>query len=90
MTLELAVLDLDLDPISVGFDLRAEGLWVKLPAGKSLTVRFQTRRDGQREPQQRELRIVQGTRKKVAATLRRHGYRVLTGGPAPWPQGVSS
>ena len=86
MTLELAVLDLDLDPISVGFALRAEGLWVKLPAGETLTVRYQTARDGQREPQQRELRIVRGTRAKVAATLRRHGYHVLTGPPAPWPQ----
>jgi hypothetical protein len=84
--LELAVLDLDLDPISVGFDLRTEGLWVRLPAGETLTVRYQTARDGQREPQQRELRTVQGTRKKVAATLRRHGYRVLTGRPAPWPE----
>jgi hypothetical protein len=90
MTLERAVLDLDLDPISVGFDLRAEGLWVKLPAGEPLAVRYQTKRDGQREPQQRELRIVQGTRAKVAATLGRHGYRVLTGGPAPWPQGAQS
>jgi hypothetical protein len=86
MTVELAVLDLDLDPISVGFDLRAEGLWVKLPAGEPLTVRYQTKRDGQREAQQRELRIVQGTREKVAARLRRHGYRVLTGKPAPWPE----
>ena len=86
MTLSLSVLDLDLDPISVGFDLRAEGLWVKLPAGETLTVRYQTKRDGRREPQERELRIVQGTRAKVAATLRRHGYRVLTGKPAPWPR----
>lgn len=86
MTLKLAVLDLDLDPISVGFDLRAEGLWVRLPAGDLLTVRYQTKRDGQREPQQRELRIVQGTRAKVVATLRRHGYHVLTGEPAPWPE----
>jgi hypothetical protein len=82
MTLELAVLDLDLDPISVGFDLRATDTWVKLPAGDVLTVRYQTRADGQREPQERELRIVQGTRAKVAATLRRHGYRVITTGEA--------
>ena len=90
MTIEVVALDLDLDPISVGFDLRAEGLWVKLPAGEVLTVRYQTKRDGQREPQQRELRIAQGTRAKVTATLRRHGYRVLTGGPAPWPRRAST
>jgi hypothetical protein len=78
MSLSLAVLDLDLDPISVGFDLRATDTWVKLPVGDVLTVRYQTRADGQREPQERELRIVQGTRAKVAATLRRHGYRVIT------------
>jgi hypothetical protein len=77
MTLELVTLDLDLDPISVGFDLRAEGLWVKLPSGAVLAVRYQT--------QGRELRIVQGSRAKVAATLRRAGYHVLTGRPAPWP-----
>ena len=65
MTLELVTLDLDLDPISVGFDLRAEGLWVKLPSGAVLAVRYQT--------QGRELRIVQGSRAKVAATLRRAG-----------------
>ena len=80
MTFELVTLDLDLDPISVGFDPRAEGLWVKLPAGAVLAVRYQT--------QGRELRIVQGSRAKVAATLRRAGYHVLTGGPAPWPTEV--
>jgi len=72
----LAILDLDLDPISVGFDLRAQRMVVQLPDGDTLTVRYQTARDGRREPQQRELRVLQGTRTEVAAVLRRHGYRV--------------
>lgn len=39
MTVELAVLDLDLDPISVGFDLRAEGLCWKERAGSEPATR---------------------------------------------------
>lgn len=67
-------LDLDLDLISVGFDPRATGTPVLLPAGDTLTVRYQPRSD--REPRQ-PLKVVTDTRAKVAAVLRRHGYSVI-------------
>lgn len=68
-------LDLDLDPISVGCDLRAIHTAVRLPKGETLTVRYQTSR---RHRQERELRVITGTRARVAAVLRRNGYSVVT------------
>ena len=62
--------DLDLDPISVGFDLRRVDMAVRLPAGESLTVRYQALGGG-------ELRTLTAPRRKVAATLRRHGYSMI-------------
>jgi hypothetical protein len=82
VTIEVVPLDLDLDPVAVGFNLRLENIWVRLPTGAVLAVRYQT--------PGRELRIVQGTRAAVASRLRRAGYKVLTGRPAPWPTEVRS
>jgi len=62
--------DLDLDPISVGFDLRRADMAARLPAGESLTVRYQALGGG-------ELRTLTAPRRQVAATLRRHGYSVI-------------
>ena len=64
-------LDLDLDPISVGFDLRRHNMAVNPPEGNPLTVRYAFNVGGETK-----LKTITSTRTRVAATLRLHGYQV--------------
>jgi len=66
-------LDLDLDPITVGFDLRRHDIAVRLPEGDVLSVRYAVGALG--EPS--KLKTITSTRTRVRATLELHGYNVL-------------
>jgi len=65
-------LDLDLDPITVGFDLRRHDIAVRLPEGDVLSVRYAVDVRGLTE-----LKTIRSTRTRVRATLELHGYNVL-------------